>query len=155
MESAANNLDHYRAGAMGAGARTESGSGGAGLLDVLDRVLDKGVVIAGDIKINLLDIELLTIKIRLLISSADKAREMGIDWWTRDPHLSSKAQDQQGKQVDAQRENKALRERVERLEAQLKAIAQQQPNGSQQQQNGGGAGGHRAPHASGAPSRRG
>jgi hypothetical protein len=159
MESAPNNpdhLDHYRPGSVGARSRSESGSGGAGLLDVLDRALDKGVVIAGDIRINLLDIELLTIKIRLLISSADKAKEMGIDWWTRDPHLSSKAQDQQGKQVDSKRENKALRERVEKLEAQLKAITQQEPPGSPQQQpNGSGAGGHRLPHSSGATARRG
>src|SRR5687767_5649454 len=91
------------------------------LLDVLDRVLDKGVVIAGDIKINLLDIELLTIKIRLLIASADKAKEMGIDWWAHDPQLSSKAKDQQ-KQLDADKENKALKERIERLEAQLKLL---------------------------------
>src|SRR4051812_36964007 len=61
------------------------------LVDILERVLDKGVVIAGDIRINLLDIELLTIKIRLLISSVDKAKEMGIDWWTRDPQLSGNA----------------------------------------------------------------
>jgi gas vesicle protein GvpA/GvpJ/GvpM family len=54
---------------------------------VLERVLDKGIVIAGDIQINLLDIELLTIKLRLLIASADKAREMGIDWWENDPFL--------------------------------------------------------------------
>ena len=98
-----------------------SGGGGGGLLDVLDRVLDKGVVIAGDIKINLLDIELLTIKIRLLIASADKAKEMGIDWWAHDPQLSSKARSQQLR-VDAEKENKALKERVERLEAQLKLL---------------------------------
>jgi len=61
----------------------------AGLADVLELVLDKGVVIAGDIKINLLEIELLTIKIRLLIASVDKAREMGINWWESDPSLSS------------------------------------------------------------------
>ena len=60
----------------------------AQLADVLERVLDKGIVIAGDIQINLLDIELLTVKIRLLIASADKAREMGIDWWQGDPFLS-------------------------------------------------------------------
>lgn len=60
----------------------------AQLADVLERVLDKGIVIAGDIQINLLDIELLTVKIRLLIASADKAREMGIDWWEGDPFLS-------------------------------------------------------------------
>ena len=61
----------------------------AGLADVLELVLDKGVVIAGDIQINLLDIEVLTIKLRLLIASVDKAREMGIDWWESDPALSS------------------------------------------------------------------
>src|SRR5437879_10179332 len=62
----------------------------AQLADVLERVLDKGIVIAGDIQINLLDIELLTVKIRLLIASADKAREMGIDWWEGDAFLSKK-----------------------------------------------------------------
>ena len=61
------------------------------LADVLERVLDKGMVIAGDIRINLLDIELLTIKLRLLVASVDKAKEMGIDWWERDPSLSSRA----------------------------------------------------------------
>ena len=62
----------------------------AGLAEVLELVLDKGVVIAGDIQISLLDIEVLTIKLRLLIASVDKAREMGIDWWESDPALSSK-----------------------------------------------------------------
>jgi hypothetical protein len=57
------------------------------LPDVLERVLDKGIVVAGDIQINLLDIELLTVKLRLLIASADKAKEMGIDWWENDPFL--------------------------------------------------------------------
>ena len=60
------------------------------LADILERVLDKGIVIAGDIRVNLLDIELLTIKIRLLVASVDKAREMGIDWWEHDPTLSSR-----------------------------------------------------------------
>ena len=60
----------------------------AQLADVLERVLDKGIVIAGDIQVNLLDIELLTIRIRLLVASADKAREMGIDWWRGDPFLA-------------------------------------------------------------------
>jgi hypothetical protein len=60
------------------------------LADVLERVLDKGIVIAGDIQINLLDIELLTIKLRILVASADKAREMGIDWWDGDPFLSAR-----------------------------------------------------------------
>lgn len=65
----------------------QSGSS-ANLADILERVLDKGIVIAGDIKINLLDIELLTIKLRLLVASVDKAKEMGIDWWEHDPSLS-------------------------------------------------------------------
>jgi hypothetical protein len=56
-----------------------------GLADILERVLDKGVVIAGDIKIKLCDIELLTIQIRLLIASVDKAREMGLSWWWQSP----------------------------------------------------------------------
>ncbi|MFF7177426.1 gas vesicle protein GvpJ [Streptomyces sp. NPDC008121] len=60
------------------------------LADILERVLDKGIVIAGDIRINLLDIELLTIKLRILIASVDKAKEMGIDWWEHDPSLSSR-----------------------------------------------------------------
>ncbi|MBI2001231.1 MAG: gas vesicle protein, partial [candidate division NC10 bacterium] len=61
------------------------------LADILERVLDKGIVIAGDIKICLADIELLNIKIRLLVASVEKAKEMGIDWWQSDPALSSKA----------------------------------------------------------------
>lgn len=80
------------------------------LADILERVLDKGIVIAGDIRVNLLDIELLTIKIRLLVASVDKAREMGIDWWEHDPTLSSG-------QRDLALENKALRERIGALEA--------------------------------------
>ena len=72
------------------GARVSSSHGvrpqaPANLADILERVLDKGIVIAGDIQINLLDIELLTIKIRLLVASVDKAREMGIDWWHERP----------------------------------------------------------------------
>ena len=62
----------------------------AQLADVLERVLDKGIVIAGDIKIDLLDIELLTVRIRLLIASADKAKEMGIDWWQGDPFFAGR-----------------------------------------------------------------
>jgi hypothetical protein len=82
----------------------------AGLADVLERVLDKGIVIAGDIRVNLLDIELLTIKIRLLVASVDKAREMGIDWWEHDPELSSKHD-------ELAQENRELRSRIEALEA--------------------------------------
>jgi hypothetical protein len=80
------------------------------LADILERVLDKGIVIAGDIRVNLLDIELLTIKIRLLVASVDKAREMGIDWWEHDPSLSSG-------QRDLGEENRRLRERIGELEA--------------------------------------
>ena len=77
----------------------------AQLADVLERVLDKGIVIAGDIKIDLLDIELLTVRIRLLIASADKAREMGIDWWQGDPFLRA-----------GQNGNSELEERLRKLE---------------------------------------
>ncbi|MEU2895973.1 gas vesicle protein [Streptomyces sp. NPDC006967] len=88
------------------------GSGsGANLADILERVLDKGVVIAGDIRINLLDIELLTIKLRLVVASVDKAKEMGIDWWESDPALSSRA-----RRDELTRENAELRERLARLE---------------------------------------
>jgi hypothetical protein len=80
------------------------------LADILERVLDKGIVIAGDIRVNLLDIELLTIKIRLLVASVDKAREMGIDWWEHDPTLSSG-------QRNLAEENRLLRERIGVLEA--------------------------------------
>ena len=79
------------------------------LADILERVLDKGIVIAGDIQINLLDIELLTIKLRLLVASVDRAREMGINWWEADPSLSSDAR-------ELEEENQSLRERLERLE---------------------------------------
>ncbi|MEV0126496.1 gas vesicle protein [Streptomyces sp. NPDC050703] len=85
--------------------------GGANLADILERVLDKGVVIAGDIKINLLDIELLTIKLRLIVASVDKAREMGIDWWENDPALSSGAH-----RGELAQENAELRRRIEELE---------------------------------------
>ena len=83
---------------------------GAALADVLERVLDKGIVIAGDVKVNLLDIELLTIKIRLLVASVDRAREMGIDWWEHDPSLS-------GSQRALADENRQLRSRLDALEA--------------------------------------
>jgi hypothetical protein len=81
------------------------------LADILERVLDKGIVIAGDIKIDLLDIELLTIRLRLFISSVETARKAGIDWWETDPALSSRAA---RRAVDE--ENQQLRERVAELE---------------------------------------
>jgi hypothetical protein len=82
------------------------------LADILERVLDKGIVIAGDIRINLLDIELLTVKLRLLVASVDKAKEMGIDWWEHDPSLSSRAHEGHRSLVE---ENKRLRAEIEVL----------------------------------------
>jgi hypothetical protein len=96
-------IDPYRGGPPAQG-------GSASLADILERVLDKGIVIAGDIQINLLDIELLTIKLRLLVASVDKAKEMGIDWWEGDPALSKQAH-------ALEEENRDLRERLERLES--------------------------------------
>jgi hypothetical protein len=86
-------------------------SSSTSLAELLERVLDKGIVIAGDVQVNLLDIELLTLKLRLLIASADTARSMGIDWWEHDPALSSRARDR-----ELEQENQQLRERLERLE---------------------------------------
>jgi hypothetical protein len=85
------------------------------LADILERVLDKGVVIAGDIKIQIADIDLLTIKIRLLVASVDKAMEMGINWWQDDVFLSSKAQE-----TELKLQNDKLLERLEKLEASIK-----------------------------------
>jgi hypothetical protein len=87
-----------------------------GLADILERILDKGIVIAGDIKIQIADVDLINIKIRLLIASVDKAMEMGINWWQEDTFLSSKA-----RESELQIQNKALMERLEKLEANIKA----------------------------------
>ena len=86
-----------------------------GLVDVLDRVLDKGLVVAGDIKVSLAEVELLTIRIRLLICSIDKAEQIGLDWWKFDHHLSP------GKQA-LSAENDALRKQVRVLERQLVSL---------------------------------
>ncbi|GAA2438348.1 gas vesicle protein [Streptomyces mauvecolor] len=91
---------------------------GANLADILERVLDKGIVIAGDIRINLLDIELLTIKLRLIVASIDKAKEMGIDWWEDDPALSTGA-----RRRELARENDELKERIAALESARNAEA--------------------------------
>jgi Gas vesicle protein len=92
----------------------------ANLADILERVLDKGIVIAGDIQINLLDIELLTIKLRLLIASVERAREMGINWWESDSSLQSLENGgADGRALE--QENRELRERIERLERRLGA----------------------------------
>jgi hypothetical protein len=92
-----------------------------GLVDILDRVLDKGLVVAGDIKINLANVELLTIQVRLLVCSIDKAEQIGINWWRHDPRLATQAAVRAlPPEVDA---------RLERIEQQLSALAQ----GSKQQ----------------------
>src|SRR5690242_8180774 len=82
----------------------QGGGDGTNLADILDRLLDKRIVIARDVQINLLDIELLTIKLRLIVASVDRAKEMGIDWWERDPTLSSGHN-------ELEQENQRLRER--------------------------------------------
>lgn len=85
------------------------------LVDVLDRVLDKGLVVAGDIKVSLAEVELLTIRIRLLVCSIDKAEQIGLDWWRHDPHLS-------GRQNVLLEENATLRDQVRLLEERLSRI---------------------------------
>ena len=92
-----------------------SGPQPANLGDILERVLDKGIVVAGDIKVNLLDIELLTIKLRLVIASLETASQVGINWWQNDPWLSSDAADRsRGRELEE--ENRQLRRRVRELE---------------------------------------
>ncbi len=99
------------------GTSPGGGHAPANLGDILERVLDKGLVIAGDIQVNLLDIELLTIKLRLVIASLDTAREVGINWWENDPWLSAEA----GRRADGDRElreeNRELRRRIGELES--------------------------------------
>jgi len=85
------------------------------LADILERVLDKGIVIAGDIRIQIADIDLLNIKIRLLVASVDKAMEMGINWWQQDSYLSSKA-----KETEIGKENAVLKKRLKQIEEKIK-----------------------------------
>src|SRR5688572_27784085 len=83
-----------------------------GLVDVLDRVLDKGLLVAGDIRISLAEVELLTIRIRLIVCSIDKAQEIGMDWWKHDHHFSPGSQ-----RLSA--ENESLKRQVRALERRL------------------------------------
>ncbi len=85
---------------------------GSGLADILERILDKGIVVAGDISVSLVGVELLTIRLRLVIASVDRALEMGIRWWEADAALSQDA-------AKLRAENSALTERLARLEAAL------------------------------------
>jgi hypothetical protein len=96
---------------------------GSSLADVLERVLDKGIVIAGDISVSVANTELLNIRIRLLISSVDKAREIGINWWENNPNFSAQTQNL----LEA---NRQLMQRVESLEAELKALRSLPPSPS-------------------------
>jgi len=86
-----------------------------GLVDVLDRILDKGLVIAGDIKVSLANVELLTLQIRLLICSIDKAEQIGLNWWRYDTNLTTRAE-------RAEAENLELRERLAELEREIKKL---------------------------------
>ncbi len=95
---------------------TEGYGRSTGLVDVLDRVLDKGLVVAGYIKVSLAEVELLTIRIRLLVCSIDKAEQIGLDWWKFDHHLSP------GKQA-LSAENEELRKQVRALERQVLALS--------------------------------
>src|SRR5258706_14794364 len=99
---------------------TEGQGRSTGLVDVLDRVLDKGLVVAGDIKVSLAEVELLTIRIRLLICSIDKAEQIGLDWWKFDHHLSP------GKQA-LSAENEELRKQVRALERKLMSLMRKRP----------------------------
>ena len=115
-----------RGGGLGSGGGLGTGQQSTNLGDILERVLDKGLVIAGDIQINLLDIELLTIKLRLVIASLDTARQVGINWWESDPWLNADAADRsRDRELAADRsrdreladENRELRLRIAELES--------------------------------------
>jgi len=86
-----------------------------GLVDVLDRILDKGLVIAGDIKVSLANVELLTLQIRLLVCSIDKAEQIGLNWWRYDTNLTTRAE-------RAEAENVELRERLSELEMEIRKL---------------------------------
>lgn len=97
----------------------QAGTGRAsGLVDVLDRVLDKGLVIAGDVKVSLAEVELLTIRIRLIVCSLDKAQEIGLDWWRHDQYLTP------GQNRQAVQENEDLRRQVRLLEAKVAQLTE-------------------------------
>ena len=95
-------------------------SGSHTLVDILDRILDKGLVVAGDVKVSLADVELLTIRIRLVICSVDKAQQIGLDWWRTDPAFGSLGASE-APALRAERSQR-LAERVERLDAKLDAL---------------------------------
>ena len=99
-----------------------------GLVDVLDRILDKGLVIAGDIKVSLANVELLTLQIRLLVCSIDKAEQIGLNWWRYDTNLTTRAE-------RAEAENLELRERLSELELEIRKLAMANAVNSSLEQN--------------------
>lgn len=103
-----------------------SATSGSTLADILERVLDKGIVIAGDISVSVGSTELLSIRIRLLISSVDKAKEIGINWWESDPYLSRQAQ-QAALPAGTAQEVAQLQERIASLEAELRNLRSSSP----------------------------
>ena len=118
--------EHYQGGAAPSrsysSAPQQFSSGGpapANLADILERVLDKGIVIAGDIQVNLLDIELLTIKLRLVIASLDTAREVGINWWETDPWLNADAGRQAVRSKRGDGDGRELEDGVQELKDEL------------------------------------
>ena len=117
-----------RASGIGAGAL---GRQPDSLADVLERVLDKGIVIAGDIVVNVLDIELLTLKLRLFVSSAETAREMGLDWWSHDPFFSGRQNESNGDGDDV----RALQARVAQLEDLLRREGHELPAAQEQERS--------------------
>jgi hypothetical protein len=122
LPAAGSGAARYYGGSGTAGGGGLSGGRSANLGDILERVLDKGLVIAGDIQVNLLDIELLTIKLRLVIASLETAREVGIDWWENDPWLNAEASRRHasrspGADRELRAENRRLLDRVRALEA--------------------------------------
>jgi hypothetical protein len=125
------------------GLSTGLGSGALGrqpdsLADVLERVLDKGIVIVGDVVVNLLDIELLTLKLRLFVSSAETAREMGLDWWTRDPFFSGRGDGSgQNRSVENRSDDdevRALHDRIAVLEDELRRQGRELPSAARQEE---------------------
>lgn len=112
-------------------ARSMGGGQPTNLGDILERVLDKGLVIAGDIRVNLLDIELLTIKLRLVIASLETAKQVGINWWESDPWLNAQAAD---REAERSSDRKELEEENQRLRARLEAL---EP-GTEEKRNGDG-----------------
>ena len=119
-----------------------------GLVDVLDRILDKGLVIAGDIKVSLANVELLTLQIRLLVCSIDKAEQIGLNWWRYDTNLTTRAE-------RAETENAELRQRLADLERQIRLLSTPSPEVEVRVEAGGGRSGRKRAAAGKGASRKG